>query len=72
MAGPYTTERQITAYLTPRNHALFRAYVKREDLKQSEFVNSLVKKFFDAMSPKDIMALLNETKHHDDKATWPV
>lgn len=72
MSSKYTTDRQITSYLRPKNHALFSAYAASQELGNSEAVNVMVEKFFEGWSSEDKMRLLNETKPKNDKATWPV
>ena len=58
-------------YLTPKNKALFEAYVNAEDLGNSDALNSMVKFFFQSLTDKNRLSYLDGTKQKM-QVSWPV
>lgn len=55
-------ERKVQAYLKPKNHAIFKAYVEVEEMTESECVNHIMNSFFNHMSPQQKQIYLSKAK----------
>lgn len=63
-------DRQKITYLTPKNHCLFEAYQKAEELGDSEALNAMVKHFFQSFPEDKRRQYLNGDKEKQ-QVSWP-
>jgi len=59
----YATKRQVQCYPPPKYFILIRAYIKVNEMSQSETVTHIIKKFFDNMPAHEreqLMARYNQ------------
>jgi len=55
--------RRVSAYLKPKNHVIFKAYAKSEEMTNSECVNNIMNSFFNQMSPQQKQSYLNKARN---------
>lgn len=51
-------ERRVVSYLRPKNHNIFKAYAKAEEMNDSEAVNHIINNFFARLSPEQKQSYL--------------
>jgi len=59
-------DRKVQSYLKPKNHTIFKAYVKVEELTESEGVNVIMNEFFNKMSPEQKQSYLSRSRSLND------
>lgn len=56
-------QNKVTAYLKPKNEALFRGFASVNDISNSEAVNIIMKDFFNRLSSDEKINLISKSKN---------
>jgi hypothetical protein len=59
-------QRAVKSYLKPKTDVLFRAYVEREELSESEAINMMVNHFFTHLTTQQRLSYLSRGKKKEE------